>query len=339
MGDATRNNPKECALSSIGGFDAIELVKVAACLRRMLVLPALALAAASCRESSGPHADARWWGLENDRLELAHQVELLQFRLSKMEMSDAEFRRVRDDAARSASRRAELAEQVRRLRQELEEARTGVATARAEWIQGARAAVVGRRFETLDGARGRSYRDVVITRVTDAGVEFRHATGTARLTADELSPLRQDLFGLDPVDSGRAIEEEQRVARAYGAWVDGKVALAREQALEEARMQAAMEAETAARLRTVAVSQVAATPRTRLRDQPRSVGGTVWYPYFRNRYYDSYRSNCTPVSHRSICRAAIRFGGGTWSLSPSRSCHSPVIRPRVSFSNFTFSHR
>lgn len=53
---------------------------------------------------------------------------------------------------------------------------------------------VGQSLGTLKTRNGREYRDAVITRVTEVGLEIRHAHGTARLQAPDLDSSLQERF-------------------------------------------------------------------------------------------------------------------------------------------------
>jgi hypothetical protein len=307
---------------------------LAACAAALLVLP-------SCRKATEARADPQWWQLESERIELAHRVELLELRLSKREAGDAGHADLKQRLEHSSSQRAGLSAKADGLKLELAQLRASAEEARDGWMRSARAAAVGRELATLSGLRGRSYQEVVVTRVTDVGVEFRHSTGTARLAAADLSPAQQEMFGLDAGLALEAIEQERRIASAYESWVDERVADA--DARQEAREQAAILA-SAASSRPQPVS--AALPRetsspSRLRQEARSVGrgNTTWYPYYgRHRYsyyspYRTYSSRCYGVpSPYRVATPNIRVASGSWSYTPRTSgCSSPATTPRRSF--------
>ncbi len=65
---------------------------------------------------------------------------------------------------------------------------------REQYRQSARAAAIGESQGSLTTRSGREFRSVVITRVTDAGLEIRHEHGTARLPARDLGPAFQERF-------------------------------------------------------------------------------------------------------------------------------------------------
>lgn len=308
---------------------------------RFFVVPfAVWLALPGCREKTAASMDPEWLRLEADRVKLVHEVELAKLRLSKVEDRDGERAGLSGRLDREVERHALLGEKAALLEQEVAELDARLSYERAEILQSLRSAAVGRSFDQLSGNRGRSFEQVVITRVTDVGIEFRHATGTARLAAADLTAAQQGFFGIDPGISGEALEAEEAVARAYGQWVDGRVAVAR---AEEKEAEAARLAAEAARPKPQPVVAAAAPVKTRLRDEPRDVGRqTVWYPSYYSRYrYSYYRPGYTPCYTPSPCvvplHPSIRVASGTWSYTPrsGRCVSSPVI-PRPTTSSFSF---
>ncbi len=303
----------------------------------LLVLPvAVLLAFPGCRENAEARHDPEWLKLESERVKRAHQVELLKLRMAKVETRGDEFIERTDGLEDEVERRALLVEQAEILKGEVAELSGRVERDRSEWLRARRAAAVGRSFATLEGARGRIFEEVVITRVTDVGIEFRHATGSARLAAVELTSDQQGLFGVDPGMAGEALHEEQAIARAYDSWVDERVAIS------TARDEAAAAAMAAvASVPTPPVSASAESVTRRLRDEPREVGrrDITWYPsYSRGRYcyYGSgyYRTPSPYVVRNSYPN--IRVASSNWSYTPRASaCPSPVVTPRGSFSTFT----
>lgn len=319
--------------------DELRAVKTISPLRLLVVPFAAWLALPGCRDKTGASMDPEWLRLEADRVKLAHEVELAKLRLSKVENRDGERAGLSARLDREVERHALLLEKAEILRDEVAELDVRLAGEREELLRSLRAAAAGRSFERLEGSRGRVFEDVVITRVTEVGIEFRHATGSARLAAADLTDSQQGQFGLDPGVAGEALEEEQAIARAYGNWVDGRVAVAK---AEEKEAEAARLAAEAARPKVQPVVAAAAPARTRLRDEPRNVGRqTVWYPSYYPRYrYSYYRSGYNPCYTPSPCVVplipGIRAASGSWSFSTrSSGCHpTPVItrRPSSSFS-------
>lgn len=309
---------------------------------RLLAVPLAAiLALPGCRKATEARADPEWWKLETERVELAHRVELLEMRLSKLESGGDNLAGIEARLNRDVQRHAALKEKAEALKAGIASVAARFEQDHADRLRTARGTAMGRSFDSFVGARGRIYQDVVITRVTDIGVEFRHATGTARLAASDLTPAQMDSFGLDPVIASTALEEEKATARAYGSWVDDQVAMAMAQR-EEREAVAAEAAAEAARLRsetTVASVSDDASSRTRLRDEPRTFGRgyTTWYPGYRRSYYHGYGSGgyCYP-SHAP----QVRVPTTGWGIAVSRpsGCYTPVV-PRVTACNSIFPIR
>jgi hypothetical protein len=102
--------------------------------------------------------------------ELQHQQQALRLRQSSAE----------------ARRRALLAE-IAALEQDF--ARQRADDRRRTWL-----AAIGEKIGTLTLRGDREYHEVVITRVTEAGMEIRHQHGIARVLAADLGPKWQSRF-------------------------------------------------------------------------------------------------------------------------------------------------
>lgn len=305
---------------------------------RLLVAGAVAcLALPSCKRNAEAKADAEWWRLEAERAEVAHQVELIELRLSKKKVGDDGFAQLQAEVEFGDTQSRELALVRDGIRHDIERSLADMELVRAEWMRATRAGAAGREFAKFSSARGRTYENVVISRVTDVGVEFRHATGTARLAAADLTPAQHELFGLDADVSGEAVRQEQESALAYGSWVDEQVAAAEAVAQEEEdqRIALAEEAEAAARAR-VSPPLVASTDdlasRSRLSDPPRSFGrsfgsSTGYSTYYYRPYSYYYRSS--PSCYRPYTRyrpsASVLYDPSTGG-APSRVNATPSYR-------------
>ena len=317
--------------------DSVDLFAMKSVSRRgWLVVPTVALLALpGCREKSSARMDPEWLRLEAERVKLAHQVELMNLRLSKVENHDTEL------ADRSAGLDDEVAllallkEKAGLLKSEVAERTAQFERERTDLLRALRTEAAGKSFEQLAGAGGRTFENVVITRVTDVGIEFRHSTGSARLAASELTSSQQGMFGIDPGIAVEALQEETAIARAYESWVDERVAIssARDKA-EQAELMAA----EAARPRPAPVVASVETSRTRLRDEPRDMGRsryTTWYPntytYYRSRY-----SCYTPSPYAVRSYPNVRVASSNWSYTPrSSGCSSTPVLPRRPITSFT----
>lgn len=304
------------------------------------VVPVVALLLLpGCRDKSEARMDPEWLRLEAERVKLAHQVELMNLRLAKVENRDGEWAERSAGLDQDVALRALLKEKVGTLKSEVAERTVQVERERSELLLALRSESVGRSFDQLAGARGRTFKEVVITRVTDVGIEFRHATGSARLAAAELTSTQQGLFGIDPGIAGEALQEENAIARAYESWVDERVAVSNDR---EKSREAELLAAEAARPRPQPVVASVASASTRLRDEPREMGReryTTWYPYSYSRsrysYYRPGYSYGTPYAVRSYPN--IRVASSNWSYTPSASrCPSSPVVTRRPINSFTF---
>jgi hypothetical protein len=288
---------------------------------RLMIAAAAALSVLpSCRESQQARAKSEWYELEAKRVELAHKVEIQQIRLSKAEMERQGQDDIKDTWTRTTDYRANLQDYVGQLREQIAQQQEQMAALQGEWTRKMRTAAAGRTFKTLAGANGRSYQDVVITRVTDVGVEFRHATGTARLAADQLSAEQRETFALDTAVAHLAIQDESDQATAFASWVDEGVAVAEER-VEEARQLALAEESNQRPVATAYTpparpSPLASAPTSALREEARPFGngGSIWYPTYRS--YRPYRTRYYYTTPRT-----------SYNYTPSPCRVSPVRTP------------
>ncbi|QJE97218.1 hypothetical protein [Luteolibacter luteus] len=259
---------------------------------RLLALPAVVLAVApSCKNNSEARKDPEWWRLEGERVELAHNVDLLKLKLANSAVNGTEFAARAEEVKQNAARIAELKLIAGDIRDEVAQLASAVDEQHENWVRSTRAAAVGREYVTFTGRGGRSYDHVVIKKVTDVGVEIRHANGSARLSAADLTPEQNAEFGLDPQLAHVALAQEKQDAAVYEDWLGSQIALANEAKVAADEAAAARRTEevlVAARARSEAIKASAAAYEERggrLREQPRSVGGTYWGGYYGRRYY------------------------------------------------------
>ena len=290
------------------------------------------LGGSGCRRGSDAAQDSEWWRLEADRIEVAQKVELQRLRLEKIESREGGHAEQEADLQRGAAVRERLEARVDELKSEIATRSAELEEVRGRWVRANREAAVGRSFANFQGAGSRSYQEVVITRVTDIGIEFRHATGIARLAASDLTAEQRDVFGLEADASGEALADERVAAQAYASWVDRSVA---ESAAREEEAAELVAADTPVREPLLAD----ASPRSRssLRDEPRSFGtSTLWSPrYSRSRYRDGYCSDyyySTPVYRTTVYGAGngfqnVRVPSANWSFTPNNRCVPTPVQP------------
>jgi hypothetical protein len=79
---------------------------------------------------------------------------------------------------------------------------------RAEYRRKTWAGAQGEKLGNLVLANGREYRDATITRVTDVGLEIRHADGIARIQAPDLDQKIQDRFQWNDEERRKILKQE-----------------------------------------------------------------------------------------------------------------------------------
>lgn len=265
-----------------------------------------------CRRSAVTALDLDWRRLEADLIQLAQRVARLRVRLEKIEAREKELAQLVSDSAHSSERLGLLAERSDELRAWIEVEAERLAQLREQRLQGNREASLGRAFEVFQGPGGRAYQDVVITRVSDIGIEFRHASGSARLTAAELTDGQREAFGLQSELSGEALAAERRTAQSYASWVERKLAQIATQEFGGERFAAAESPQTL----------VKPVFRSSLRDQPRSFGNRSPRSSrvrYRRVYYPAFSTN------RRLCYGAgghrdIRVPNASWGFPPNSFC-------------------
>jgi hypothetical protein len=273
---------------------------------RLLALPIVILAVApSCKNNSEARKDPEWWRLEGERVELAHNVDLLKLKMSNIAANGNELTARTEEVSRNAARLAELKEIAGELRDEVAQLVSTVEEQHENWVRSTRSAAVGKEYVTFTGKGGRSFEQVVIKKITDVGVEIRHANGSARLSAADLTPAQHVEFGLDPQLAFAALAQEKENAKVYEEWLGGQIAMANEAKQDSESAASARRTEAilvAARARSEAIKASAASVETergsRLRDQPRSVG-TYWGGYSGRRYSRDYYRYSSPVYYYS----------------------------------------
>jgi len=121
----------------------------------------------------------------------------------------AEVARLRQSAAevdRLAAARSALELDLEALEQDF-------ARCRGEYRRNAWAAAAGQKIALLQTSDGREYRDATIVRVTEVGLEIRHATGVARIEAPALGVDWQERFQWNDEERRTQLNEE-RLANA-----------------------------------------------------------------------------------------------------------------------------
>lgn len=192
----------------------------------------------SCKRGSDARAEAEWWTLEGERAELAARVEILRMRVEAREEDSTKraavklaHRTARDACAALEARAAELKAELPAMEAALERSWS-------EALADRRARQAGREIPVLRCAEGREFTQVHVIRVSEAGIEFHHATGIARLTADDLTAGQHEEFGIDAARAQDVIAAEHAATREYHRQVDIVSARTREKERREAAAEA-----------------------------------------------------------------------------------------------------
>ncbi len=230
-------------------------------------------------------ASVSWWQREKERIELSHQLALKEMRFQQLDSQILprleELRQSNQSMATSIQslklRKIAAGNEVESLENQFSGFKQSVLTAQRNRSQ-------GRTFAALATLSGRTYQNVVVASIDDAGVTIRHANGSARLRYDDLDANQRLLFGLDGVLAAAATQRESSETAAYERWTDEQLLV--QNAKKEKRADAALRDELMAQQnrRLAAARQVVAAETRPLAQPARSFNSGS------SRYYSSYRS-------------------------------------------------
>jgi uncharacterized membrane-anchored protein YhcB (DUF1043 family) len=118
---------------------------------------------------------------------------------------------------------------LKNLRIEKDAAAAELATARADfdeyrnlYRQQVRGAAAEEQMDELKSRTGRTYKNVVILKVSAAGIEIRHDRGISRLLPDELDPSWHERFQWNRDEVAKTLEEEKARQDRHNRFVDQK---------------------------------------------------------------------------------------------------------------------
>ena len=183
----------------------------------------LALLLSGCEKSDN---QSRWWQGEQERVELGHDLALKEYRLQQSgyeNMAELEKLRISNDGAKGELR--DLRQVQAGLILEVELTLRKLEAFRGEVIGNQRKTAMGKKFNRLDVADGRNFRDVTVASIDDAGVTIRHADGSARLRYAGLDDGQRVIFGLEESSSLAARQVEARESLAYERLIDSRMAV------------------------------------------------------------------------------------------------------------------
>jgi|688.fasta_scaffold08014_10 hypothetical protein len=90
-----------------------------------------------------------------------------------------------------------------------------VISASADDIEKRRAEKTGKKFKEYHTVSGQVYRNVTITKITDAGISITHADGLARLRFEHLKPDQRKEFGITQEGAEAIYSREMKAKAAY----------------------------------------------------------------------------------------------------------------------------
>jgi len=228
--------------------------------------------------------DDGWWYRESERIELSKKVELYQLRLENRGEAHPE---VFEQLRYTTSKLSNLREKHARLIEEIEAGEQAFASYRQQTIAALRERSTGLVFESFQTGSGRTFKDVKVVSVSDAGVTIRHDYGSARLSYKDLTPRQRAEFGVEEVTALAAERTERERAEAYESWIEEEMdSLAVEQELAEklnvknTLAQASLTSKTS--------RPQATASRSRLSDAPKRFGTTPRYRARRSNYTTYY---------------------------------------------------
>ena len=265
-------------------------------------------------------SQAGWWQAEQERIELSHQVELKKFRFDQLYSGDfKEFESLRLSADQTALKLDSLRRQRVELGGQLESLQKQTADFKAAAVRSQRHRAMSRTFEKLDLVSGRSFENVSVASIDDAGVTIRHADGSARLRYADLDAEKRVWFGLEEDLALTAQNKETQDAAAYEKWVDARMVAMEEKKTKNSESTRQQELASAERQASLAARHQAAVSNRPLAQKAASVGDRTWgdvstyrtsRPTYRYVYYNNtpaYYGRCLLPVNPTPARAARNY--------------------------------
>ena len=304
-------------------------------LRKPSGIVALAVAvffSVSCQRNEN---QAEWWQGEQERIALSHQVELKEYRFSKSHPSgDEEVTKLRILAKTNMDLIRDLSQRRIAVEGEVERLEGEFVGFKQSSIQGQRHRAMGRTFESLVLPSGRTFKQVKVAVIHDAGVNIRHSEGSARIKFSDLNSEQQVLFGLEMDLAVAAEKKELESAVDYERAIDSQLA--------EMKVREKMNTETAqrkeqslqARRARIASQQVASANVRPLAQPATSFGNRIWDS---SSSYSTYRSD-RPTYHyvyysspRDVQPCQSAYSAKYSERSMAKVTSSPIVTKCKSF--------
>jgi hypothetical protein len=266
-----------------------------------LLLVALAASLASCNSHSTALNEADWWRQEGERQSSEQKLALLTVKVDRAEAARQAYDAAAADSVKLDKAKAALIAQRADLAGDISDLTRQVDDIRQKWIAATRSAATGRTMASISARDGRTYQNITISKVTDVGIEFRHANGSGRLSATDLTPQQLDAFGIEAADALIAHQQEQADAHAYAQWVDGNG----NDADKKSEAKAGRTLASAVAVKPASGRLVTALgSRSRLNDAPRTFSARPSY----TTYYSNYYYPTNPYCGNSYYAPRIAYG-------------------------------
>lgn len=192
---------------------------------RTLLMVMSTVALSSCDKSSQlASADPGWIRLNSDRVDLECRLSIARMKLNRLESRSHEQEAANALLNDLTTRQIRLLDRQIALEREIKTTEDAMLSMKARHLELSRELAVGMEFSPLRTISGRSYDQAKIIRVTDAGIQIRHATGTARLLFQDLSDAQRHQFGLDEGLAIAALKTEASLLRTYEAQIGKQLA-------------------------------------------------------------------------------------------------------------------
>lgn len=276
--------------------------------RLSIIFSAAAACLTSCSDEGSANRTEFWRGEER-----RHVLET-RVKLAAMELEKEQDRAARSEATAAAhrsvnARRTELLARRQALDSRIDFLEGEIQRVRSEGIARIRSSRTGSDIDQLTALDGRTYLDVSIRRITDAGIEFRHRNGSARLSAPELNAEQRDFFALDTASSVAAIDRENRRALAYEHWVDRRLKQIVATPLDTGPSTPLRHSTSSRRVLAGRSRDAAPSP---LDEPPRAIGtGRRVHHTTRYRYYNTYSGYCPARYYYRPPSVPIRGSAGS----------------------------
>lgn len=169
------------------------------------------------------------WEIEREGIELAQRLKLAEYRLGRISPGDLAESGRWEGEVRATGEKLRTLKQIRlSLSIEIKEMAARNDELCQTAIRNQRTKSMALKFESFSVKDGRTFRNVSVTGVDDAGVAIRHEDGAARLRYADLSAEHRALFGLEEEAALAAEAREHREALAYERGIDLEMQAVRE---------------------------------------------------------------------------------------------------------------